>query len=215
MVEMNGRTIVVDTGPDFRAQMLREKVKKLDAILFTHEHKDHTSGFDDIRAFNFFQQKDMDVYATERVLDNLRKCYDYIFADHKYPGIPQVQIHTISNEKFDVQGVEVLPVSVMHLKLPVMGFRFRDFVYITDANYISDEEKKKIYGCKTLVLNALRIEKHISHFNLEEAIALAKELNPENVYFTHISHQLGLHSEVEDSLPPNFHLAYDGLQLHF
>jgi phosphoribosyl 1,2-cyclic phosphate phosphodiesterase len=213
MLEIQGQVIVVDTGPDFRAQMLREKVEKLDAVLFTHEHKDHTAGLDDIRAFNFFQQKDIDIYASERVLENLKRSFDYIFADHRYPGIPQVKLHTIENKPFFVQDTLVTPVEVMHLKLPVFGFRFGDFVYITDANYISEVEKAKVRGCKVLVLNALRQDKHISHFSLEEALEVAKDLGAETTYFTHISHQLGLHAEVSRSLPEGIRLSYDGLVL--
>lgn len=213
LVETQGKTLVVDTGPDFRMQMLREKVKHLDAVLFTHEHKDHTAGFDDIRSFNFFQDKDMDVFATERVQENLKQCYAYIFSDKRYPGIPQVALHTIGLEPFEVYGVPVIPIEVMHLRLPVLGFRFGDFVYITDANYISDIERQKIAGAKVLVLNALRIQPHISHFSLEEAIALAQELGIPQTYFTHISHQLGGHAAVEDSLPKGIKLAYDGLKI--
>lgn len=213
MVEADGQVIVIDTGPDFRQQMLREHVDRLDAVIFTHEHKDHTAGFDDIRAYNFFQQKDMDIYATQRVIDNLKQSFDYIFADFKYPGIPSVDLHVIENEPFSIGPTEIIPIQVMHYKLPVFGFRIRDFVYITDANHIPEEEKKKIYGCKVLVLNALRLDKHISHFSLEEASALAAELGAETTYFTHISHQLGLYAEVEKKLPENIRLSYDGLKL--
>lgn len=213
MVEAKGKTIVVDTGPDFRQQMLRENVKRLDAVIFTHEHKDHTAGLDDTRSFNFWQDEALPVYATERVQKNLMKSFDYIFSGTKYPGIPQVDFHTIALEPFVVEDIEVTPIEVLHYRLPVLGFRFGNFTYITDANFISDEEKEKIYGTEVLVLNALRIDKHISHFSLEEAIAMVKELNPGVTYFTHISHQLGLHDEVENQLPENIHLAYDGLKL--
>lgn len=213
MIEVDEQVLVIDTGPDFREQMLREHVTHVDAVLFTHEHKDHTAGFDDIRAFNFFQQKDMDVYATHRVIENLKRSFDYIFADHKYPGVPSVAVHEINNTPFHIGPTEIIPVQVMHLKLPVLGFRIRDFVYITDANFISEEEKEKIYGCKVLVLNALRVDKHISHFSLAEALDLADEFGAETTYFTHISHQLGMHAEVEKKFPSYIRLSYDGLKL--
>lgn len=211
MVESAGKNIVIDSGPDFRQQMLREKVQRLDALLFTHEHKDHIAGMDDIRAFNFFQKKAIDIYADERVQKAIKREFPYIFDDFKYPGIPEINLHTIENKIFEIKGLPVIPILVKHLKLPVFGFRFGDFTYITDANYISGEEKEKIKGSKVIVLNALRREKHVSHFNLEEAIALMQELKPETGYFTHISHQLGLHEEVEKELPDNIKLAYDGL----
>ncbi len=214
MVEANGMTIIIDTGPDFREQMLREKVQKLDAVIFTHEHKDHTAGLDDIRAFNF-DGRAMQVFASQRVQDNLKKTYEYIFADHKYPGVPVIELHTIHNKPFSIGGVEFIPIEVKHMNLPVLGFRIGDFTYITDANFIAEEERKKFRGSKYLVLNALRIEKHISHFSLEEAIAMAQDLGAEHTYFTHISHQLGLHTEVEKILPPGIHLAYDGLKISY
>ncbi|HEY0030002.1 MAG TPA: MBL fold metallo-hydrolase, partial [Bacteroidia bacterium] len=197
LIETNGKTFVIDTGPDFRQQMLREKVKEMDAILFTHEHKDHTAGFDDIRAFNFVNKKKMEVYASDRVQEAIRREYAYIFSDFKYPGIPEINLHLLENEKLMIEGVEIIPIEVMHYKLPVFGFRIGDFTYITDANYISEKEKEKIKGSKVLVLNALRREPHISHFTLEQAIELVTELKPEKAYFTHISHQLGLHAEVQ------------------
>ena len=214
LVSQNGNNVVIDTGPDFRLQMLREQVEKLDAVVFTHEHKDHTAGLDDIRAFNF-DGKEMNVFATERVQHNLQKSFDYIFADHKYPGVPLVKINKISNELFYAAGIPFTPIEVKHLNLPVLGFRIGDFTYITDANYIADEEKEKIRGSRYLVLNALRIQPHISHFSLQEAIILAQELGAESTYFTHISHQLGLHSEVEKQLPEGIFLAYDGLKIVF
>ena len=214
MIESNDLTIVIDTGPDFREQMLREKVQKLDAVVFTHEHKDHTSGLDDIRAFNF-DGHPMKVYATNRVQDNLRKGYEYIFSDHKYPGVPNIELHTIGNEPFFIEGFRMIPIEVKHMHLPVLGFRIGDFTYITDANYIEDAEKEKIKGSKYLVLNALRIEPHVSHFSLSEAIELAQELGVGNTYFTHISHQLGKHADVDVTLPEGIHLAYDGLKIEF
>lgn len=214
LIEEKEKVFVIDTGPDFRQQMLREDVKKLDAVIFTHEHKDHTGGFDDIRAFNFIQQKEMDVYASERVQQALRRDYAYIFNDFKYPGIPEIKLHLLENKLTTIDNVDFLPIEVMHYKLPVFGFRINDFTYITDANYISETEKKKIKGSKVIVINALRRESHISHYTFEEAIKLMEELKPEQAYFTHISHQLGLHSEVEKELPAFISLAYDGLKIN-
>ncbi len=213
MIEVNNKVFVIDAGPDFRYQMLREKVHQLDAILFTHEHKDHVAGLDDVRAFNFKHDREIDVYAEERVQHALKNEFSYIFSGINYPGIPRVILHPIENQLLNIQGVEVLPIRVMHFKLPVYGFRIGDFTYITDAKTISEEEKEKIKGTKILVLNALRREEHISHFTLSEAIDLAQEIGAEQTYFTHISHQLGTHEEVEAELPKGIHLAYDTLQV--
>jgi phosphoribosyl 1,2-cyclic phosphate phosphodiesterase len=193
--------------------MLRGNVEKLDAVIFTHEHKDHTAGFDDIRAFNFIQKKKMEVYATETVQKSLKQEFAYIFSDFKYPGIPEINLHTISSAPFTVSGTSIIPIQVYHYKLPVLGFRFGDFTYITDANFISEEELEKVKGSKVLVLNALRKESHISHFTLDQAIELMNLIKPDKGYFTHISHQLGLHKEVSETLPPFIELAYDGLQI--
>ncbi len=212
MIECDGKVFVVDSGPDFRQQMLREKVQRLDALIFTHSHKDHTAGMDDIRAFNYFMKKPTEVFATEYTQEKLRQEFPYIFHKSDYPGIPELNFHTVTgDENFRVEGFEVVPIKVLHYKMPVLGFRFGDFTYITDANQIQEEEKKKIYGSKVLVLNALQNEKHISHFTLEEAIIVAKELKAEKTYFTHISHRLGLHDEVNANLPAGIELAYDGL----
>jgi phosphoribosyl 1,2-cyclic phosphate phosphodiesterase len=213
LIEEKGKTFVIDTGPDFRQQMLRENVKNMDGIIFTHEHKDHTAGFDDIRAFNFVNKKKMEVYASARVQEAIRREYPYIFSDFKYPGIPEINLHLIENKLFNIEGVDILPLEVMHYKLPVFGFRVGGFSYVTDANYISDIEKEKIKNSDVLVLNALRRETHISHFTLEEAIQLVDELKPKKAYFTHISHQLGLHKDVSKELPANIELAYDGLKI--
>ncbi len=213
MLEVNDKVFVIDSGPDFRMQMLREEVHQLDAILFTHEHKDHVAGLDDVRAFNFKHDREIDVYAEQRVQAALKNEFSYIFSGINYPGIPRVILHDIPNEEIIVQGVSVLPIRAMHYKLPVFGFRIGDFTYLTDAKTISDEEKLKIKGSKILVLNALRKEEHISHFTLAEAIALAQEVGAESTYFTHISHQLGLHDEVQAELPEGMFLAYDGLKL--
>jgi phosphoribosyl 1,2-cyclic phosphate phosphodiesterase len=213
MIEAEGKVIVIDSGPDFRYQMLRAKVKHLDAIVFTHEHKDHIAGMDDIRAFNYRQEAAIDVYATERVEQALRREFAYIFAEMKYPGIPDIALHTITLRPFSVHGINFIPIEVMHYKLPILGFRIGEFTYITDAKTISEQEKKKIRGTKTLVINALQIEKHISHFTFTEAIAFAKEIGAERTYFTHISHRLGRHASILGLLPKHITLAYDGLVL--
>jgi len=213
LIEMDdGFTFVIDTGPDFRYQMLRAKVKRLDAVLFTHDHKDHTAGMDDVRPFNFRQNKPMDMYATEQVQQALVKSFDYVFSGRKYPGIPQVNLHTIDKKPFSIEGIKITPIEVWHYKLPVLGFRIGDFCYITDANRIEEEELLKIEGSKVLILNALRKEKHISHFTLDEAIEIAQKVGVEQVYFTHISHQMGLHHLVDESLEKGMNLAYDGLE---
>lgn len=213
LIESPAGNIVVDTTPDFRYQMLRAQVKHLEAVLITHSHKDHIAGMDDIRAFNYFQQSHIDIYATDYSQNVIMREFAYAFADFKYPGIPEINLLTITDEPFEIKGMPVIPINVMHYKMPVMGFRVHDFTYITDANFIAEEEKEKIIGSKVLVLNALRREKHISHFTLDEAIALATELKVPQVYFTHISHQLGLHDEVSVELPDGMALAYDGLEI--
>ena len=212
-VEYDGVHIVVDTGPDFRQQMLRERIDKLDAVVFTHSHKDHVAGMDDIRSYNFLQKKDMPVFATDQVLERLKQEFAYIFEESKYPGVPRIQTFEIKNADFEIFGKKVTPIEVMHYKLPVLGFRFGDFTYITDANSISEEEKAKIKGSKIVVLNALQREKHISHFNLDEAVSLMKELNPEKGYLTHIGHFMGTHQETSSLLPENVEIAWDGLQV--
>jgi len=215
LVQTAQTSIVVDTGPDFRYQMLREKIKHLDAIVFTHPHKDHLAGLDDVKAFNYFAKKPMEVYADSLTEEALRRDFYYAFTDTKYPGIPEINLNTITLEPFQVGDIPIIPILVWHLKMPVMGFRFGPFTYITDANRIEESEKEKIRGSQVIVLNALRKSKHISHFSLEEAIALAKELGIPAAYFTHISHQLGRHADIESELPPGVHLAYDGLVLEF
>ena len=213
MVESDTTTVVIDSGPDFRYQMLREHVQKLDALVYTHEHKDHVAGMDDIRAFNYKQQAPMDIYANTRVQNTLMREFPYVFAEHKYPGIPQVNLHTIDDEPFNVGDINFIPIEVMHYKLPVLGYRIKDFTYITDAKTISETEKVKLKGTKILVLNALQKQEHISHFTFQEAIDLAKEIGAETTYFTHISHRLGKHADVSTELPPGIQLAYDGLKL--
>jgi phosphoribosyl 1,2-cyclic phosphate phosphodiesterase len=215
MVQSDTTTLVVDTTPDFRTQMLRENIRKLDAVIFTHPHKDHIAGLDDVKAFNFFQKKPMDIYANVLTQQALKREFAYVFADDKYPGIPNVNMHTITNETFMVGDIPVTPILVYHLQMPVIGFRFGSFIYITDANWIDEREKEKIKGNDTIVLNALRKKEHISHFSLQEAVDLADELQIPNAYFTHISHQLGTHEEINKELPSNRQLAWDGLKLKF
>lgn len=213
LIQTHNGNLVIDSGPDFRQQMLRQKVTDLRALLFTHGHKDHTAGMDDIRAFNYILQKPIDIYADKATIQVLKKDFDYAFSDKKYPGVPELEIHEIINQPFCIDQTVITPIEVLHYKLPVYGFRINNFTYITDANYISDTEKNKIKGSRILVLNALRKEPHISHFSLSEAITLAQEIGAEQTYFTHISHQLGLHEEVQSQLPENIYLAYDGLTI--
>ena len=214
MVQSEKTTIVVDTTPDFRYQMLREKVKKVDAILFTHPHKDHIAGLDDVRAFNFFSRRKMDVYANSLTEEALKREFAYAFADKKYPGVPDIELNTITLDPFSIGDIFIVPVQVWHLKMPVLGFRFGKFTYVTDANKIDEEEKQKIRGSEIFVVNVLRKQSHISHFSLGEAIDLVQELRVPKSYFTHISHQLGLHEAIEAELPDNIHLAYDGLVIN-
>lgn len=211
LVQSSTTTLVVDTTPDFRYQMLRANVRTLDGVVFTHPHKDHLAGLDDVRAYNYFQQRPMDVYANEMTQETIVREFPYVFAEMKYPGIPDIRLNRIDIDPFLVGDIGVRPILVWHLKMPVLGFRFGNFTYITDANRIDEEEKEKIRGSEIVVLNALRHEKHISHYTLQEAIDLVKELGVPRAYFTHISHQLGFHAEVGQGLPGGMELAYDGL----
>ena len=213
LVESEKTRITIDTGPDFRQQLLREKIQKLDAVVFTHEHKDHIAGLDEVRAFNYINKVRMPVYATTRVQDALKREFAYIFADEKYPGIPEIDLYDLENDTFQIGDLVIEPINVLHYKLPVKAFKINNFAYVTDANFIPEEEKEKLKNLDVLVLNALRREQHISHFTFKEAIELVKELNPKKAYFTHISHQLGLHTKVNKELPSNIELAFDGLQL--
>jgi phosphoribosyl 1,2-cyclic phosphate phosphodiesterase len=213
MVQSEKTTIVVDTTPDFRYQMLRQKVQHIDAIIFTHPHKDHIAGMDDVRAFNYFNEMPIEVYANELTQLALKREFYYVFAEHKYPGIPDINVHEITDEPFLIGDIMVTPIKVWHLHMPVLGFRFGNFTYITDANRIEDFEKEKIKGSEILVLNALRHKKHLSHFTLQEAVDLGHELKIPQTYFTHISHQLGLHDVVSEALPDDCSLGYDGLAI--
>ena len=215
LVESAQTRLVVDAGPDFRYQMLRAHVKKLDAIVFTHPHKDHVAGLDDVRAFNFFMQKPMEVFADEMTQEVIIREFPYAFTDTKYPGLPEINLNTIDTEPFMVGDIPIIPVLVWHLKMPVLGFRFGRFTYITDANRIDAVEKEKVKGSDVLVLNALRKEKHVSHFTLDESVSLAKELQIPQTYLTHISHQLGRHNDVNAELPEGIALGFDNLQMNF
>jgi phosphoribosyl 1,2-cyclic phosphate phosphodiesterase len=215
LVQSDATSFVVDTTPDFRYQMLREQVKQLDAVLFTHPHKDHIAGLDDVKAFSFFSGRAMEVYANTLTEEGIKREFAYIFADKRYPGIPEINLNTIDNTPFMIGDIPVTPILVWHMKMPVMGYRFGKFTYITDANRIESAEKEKIKGSEILVVNALRHAAHVSHFTLNEAIDLVKELEIPTAYFTHVSHQLGKHADVTNELPVNMHLAYDGLTLSF
>lgn len=212
-VKTADKSIVIDSGPDFRYQMLRAGVDDLDAILYTHEHKDHVAGLDDIRPYNYILKKRIDIYATERVQEALKREFQYIFADTKYHGLPQINLHTITDEPFAIGENTIVPFEVMHYKLPILGYRIGDFTYITDAKTVSEASLEKIKGTKVLVLNALQKEDHISHLTFSEAIELANKVGAEMTYFTHISHNLGLHEAVSKELPAHIQLAYDGLTI--
>ena len=213
LVESAKTVLVVDTTPDFRYQMLRAKVGNLDAVLFTHPHKDHIAGLDDVRAYNYFQEQPMQLYANQMTIEGLMREFAYAFADKKYPGVPNLELNTIGLEPFMIGDIPIVPIMVWHLKMPVFGFRFGKFTYITDANRIDEVEKDKIRGSEVVVLNTLRKEKHISHYALAEAVALVQELGIPRAYFTHISHQLGKHMDIEKTLPAGVHLGHDGLVL--
>lgn len=212
-IQTDTTSVIVDVGPDFRQQVLGNNIKHLDAVLLTHEHKDHTAGLDEVRSFNFKQQMDMPVYGRKPVLEQIKTEFAYIFRADKYPGTPRVNLVPIENTPFVVNDLVIQPVEVMHYKLPVYGFRIGKFAYITDAKTISKEEKKKLFGLDVLVLNALQKEAHISHLTLAEALELIKEQQPKKAYLTHISHNLGLAREVEPALPEGVSLAFDGLQI--
>ena len=211
LIQINGKNIVVDSGPDFRQQMLTHNVTELDALLVSHEHKDHIAGMDDVRAYNYRSQKDFEVYTIERVANALKVEFHYAFAEEKYPGVPNINLNIIENKPFNIEGVSIIPVEGYHHQLSVLGFRFEDFVYLTDVKTMEEEERAKIRGCKVLVVNALRKREHISHFSLDQAIEFVDDINPEQAYFIHMSHYMGLHQEVSNELPDHIGLAYDGL----
>lgn len=214
LISVNGENFVVDTGPDFRQQMLRENVTTLRAVLFTHEHKDHVAGLDDVRSFNFLEKRDMEIFCSSRVERTLKNEFQYAFAKNPYPGVPKFNLNIIDKNVFHLpDGPKVTPITVMHYKLPVHAFRIGDFTYITDAKTVSEEEKAKIKGSKVLIVNALRKEEHISHFNLEQALAFIEEMEVEQAYLTHISHLFGKHKDIELLLPKNVHVAYDGMKI--
>ena len=213
LINVNGINLVIDAGPDFRAQMLREKVKSLRAILLTHEHADHVFGLDDIRSFNWRQKHPTDIYAEERVQQTIKRIFSYVFTNFKYPGVPKMKLHNISGRSFKIEGINITPIRCYHHKLPVYGFRVGDLTYVTDTNRIEKEELEKIKGSRVLIINCLRKKKHISHFNLEEALQVIDETKPEKAYLTHLSHEFGFHDEIETELPDNVFVAYDGLKI--
>lgn len=213
LIETEGKTLVIDTGPDFRQQMLRANVQELDAVLFTHEHKDHIAGLDDVRAFNFKQKKDMPIYASNQVQTALKREFYYAFSENKYPGVPELKLFDIDDVPFFIHNIKVIPINVWHFKMKVKSFRIDNFTYITDANKIDEEELEKIKGSEVIVINALRKEEHLSHFTLDEAIQLLKKLQPKKAYLTHISHLLGKHEEVQKELPDFIQIAHDGFQI--
>lgn len=209
LVEVDGVNILIDAGPDLRQQLLRCGVTRLDALLLTHEHKDHTGGIDDVRPINFLMKQPLNIYGQPRVMKAIRNDYSYAFGPDQYPGVPQLVLNPLQPEPFEVKGVEVIPVKVRHMTLPIFGYRIRNFGYITDASFISETEKKKLKGVKVLVINALRREQHYSHFNLEQALAIIDEIKPERAYLTHVSHRLGKYVDVSPELPQNVFLGID------
>lgn len=214
-IEIEENHLLIDAGPDLRQQLLRENISRIDAVLLTHEHKDHLGGLDDIRPINFMMHQTMNLYGMKRVLKIIEKDYDYAFKTYKYPGVPNLTLNPIYEEPFFIGEIEITPILVKHLTLPILGFRIYDLAYITDASFISEKEKRKLQGLKILIINALRLKEHYSHFNLAQALDLIAELNPQEAYLTHISHEMGTHEDISDQLPANVHLGYDGLKLEW
>lgn len=212
-IETEDLSLVIDSGPDFRQQMLREEIEKLDAILYTHDHKDHTAGLDDVRAFNYIQKRPMEVFAEENVLETIKREFSYAFKKDKYPGVPRIELNSIENKTFNIQNQSIIPIRGLHHRLPVFGYRINKLAYITDMNFISDEEMNKLQNLDLLIINALRIEKHVSHFNLEEALEVIKRCNPKKTYLTHLSHAMGKYEDLSRNLPENVMLGFDGLSL--
>lgn len=213
-VSYEGKQFVIDTGPDFRQQMLREKIEHLDFVLLTHEHKDHVAGLDDIRSFNFSQHSDMDVFGNERTCEAVANEFFYAFEKNKYPGVPRIKLHSVCDEAFEIKGIRIQPVQVLHFKMNILGYRIGKMAYITDASFLAERELKKLKGLKVLIINALRKEKHYSHFNLEEALQVIDKVQADKAYLTHISHTMGLYKKIQPELPENVYLAYDGLRVH-
>ncbi|MBR4135841.1 MAG: MBL fold metallo-hydrolase [Bacteroidales bacterium] len=212
-VETGGLNLLLDAGPDLRLQLLRKGVTRVDAVLVTHEHKDHLAGLDDIRPIYFMMKEPIQIYAMPRVLKVIRKDYDYAFRQNPYPGVPSFTLHPVHDEPFSVGGIEITPIHVRHLTLPILGYRIQDMAYITDGSFIAGTEMQKLKGLKLLVINALRIKEHYSHFNLQQALAIIEQLQPEQAVITHISHEMGLYEDVCQGLPPNVRLGHDGLSI--
>lgn len=213
MIEIDDEVFVIDCGPDFRTQMLREKVMNLSAILFTHEHRDHIAGLDDVRAFNYVLNKRIDIYGTKHTMDGIQTEFPYIFTTQRYFGAPQININEITANPFNIDKYRFIPIEVFHDKMPILGYRFGDFTYITDASRIDDKELEKVKGSRVLVLNALRNSSHSSHFSVEEAVAIFDKIQPEQAYLTHMSHFIGKHADLDKKLPDHIHPAYDGLKI--
>lgn len=213
LIEHNGKKILIDAGPDFRQQLLREHIGNLDAILLTHEHKDHTGGLDDVRAINYLQKKILPIYCEKRVEESLHREYSYAFCEIKYPGVPEFDIRVIDSKPFNIEGIEIIPIRVYHYKLPILGFRIGDITYVTDANRIEEEELNKAKGSKIMVISTIRKESHISHFSLSEAIEVAQKIGADATYLTHLSHQIGTHNNLTSALPKRIYASYDGLSI--
>lgn len=212
LISADNKNILIDAGPDLRQQLLRNNTTTLHALLLTHEHKDHTAGLDDVRPINFLMKESLNIYGMQRVLQAIRKDYDYAFKTYKYPGVPELILNPINSDmSFMIDNIEITPIKVLHMTLPILGYRIRNFAYITDASMIGENELEKLMDLDALVINALRIEEHYSHFNLEQALAIIKKVSPRKAFLTHIGHEMGLHAEVSKILPENVELGYDGM----